>query len=585
MNPETRTCQNCKNEFTIEPEDFNFYEKIKVPAPTFCPTCRMQRRFAWRNERNLYRGKDRATGKEVFTGIPPHSPLMIYEIEYWRSDAWDSLQYGRSYDFSRHFFEQLKELIYAVPWPSRSVYNIKNSDYSDQAGHLKNCYLCFNLDYTEDSVYSVKAPNCKHVIDVFEVHHSELCYDSVNITECSRTFYSADCDSCLDVWFSKNLVGCNNCVGCVNLRNKSYHIFNAPYSKEDYKKKLEAMNFRSRQGVEEIKKQVYDFWLQYPVKFMRGLRNLNSTGEALRNTKNARDCYMVQDAENVKYVQMTYIGTTDSWDYSVWGNKSARMYETLVCGDECDSLRFSFDCWPACRNLEYCVACRSSADCFGCVGLKKKQYCIFNKQYSKEEYEALREKIISHMNEMPYVDSKGIVYKYGEFLPTEFSPFAFNETMLADYFPLSKDEAIAKGYKWKDPELREYQITMSAEKIPDSIDETTDEILKEILQCASCKRAFRIVRQELDFYRRIGIPLPNLCHNCRYLARFGLINRPKFYTRSCHCGGQKSQSGIYQNTAKHFHGQDPCPNEFETSYAPERPEIVYCEKCYQSEVV
>ena len=27
-----------------------------------------------------------------------------------------------------------------------------------------------------------------------------------------------------------------------------------------------------------------------------------------------------------------------------------------------------------------------------------------------------------------------------------------------------------------------------------------------------------------------------------------------------------------------------CNNEFETSYAPERPEIVYCESCYNQEV-
>ena len=40
---ENRICQNCKSEFIIEPEDFNFYEKIKVPAPTWCPECRMIR--------------------------------------------------------------------------------------------------------------------------------------------------------------------------------------------------------------------------------------------------------------------------------------------------------------------------------------------------------------------------------------------------------------------------------------------------------------------------------------------------------------------------------------------------------------
>ena len=41
----------------------------------------------------------------------------------------------------------------------------------------------------------------------------------------------------------------------------------------------------------------------------------------------------------------------------------------------------------------------------------------------------------------------------------------------------------------------------------------------------------------------------------------------------------------YQNTIQHAHGTEPCPNEFETTYSPDRPEIVYCEQCYQQEVV
>ena len=50
--------------------------------------------------------------------------------------------------------------------------------------------------------------------------------------------------------------------------------------------------------------------------------------------------------------------------------------------------------------------------------LKRKQYSILNKQYSKEEYEKLRAHIIEDMKKNPYVDSLGRVYTYGEF----FSP-------------------------------------------------------------------------------------------------------------------------------------------------------------------
>ena len=104
MNTETKTCQNCKHEFTIEPEDFAFYDKIKVPAPTFCPECRMMRRMIFRNQRHLFRRKDDRSGKEIFSSFPASAPLKVYEREFWWSDGWEPMDYGRDYDFSRPFF-------------------------------------------------------------------------------------------------------------------------------------------------------------------------------------------------------------------------------------------------------------------------------------------------------------------------------------------------------------------------------------------------------------------------------------------------------------------------------------------------
>ena len=57
-------------------------------------------------------------------------------------------------------------------------------------------------------------------------------------------------------------------------------------------------------------------------------------------------------------------------------------------------------------DLEYSIMVSSSQNCFGCVNLRNGEYSILNKRYSKEEYEELIPKIIQHMNDMPYVDSK-----------------------------------------------------------------------------------------------------------------------------------------------------------------------------------
>ena len=111
MNSETRNCQNCKKDFIIEPDDFGFYDKIKVPPPTFCPECRLQRRLVWRNERSLYHRKCELCSKNVISMYSPESPFSVYCHECWWGDGWDPLKYGRDYNFSKPFFEQYKELM------------------------------------------------------------------------------------------------------------------------------------------------------------------------------------------------------------------------------------------------------------------------------------------------------------------------------------------------------------------------------------------------------------------------------------------------------------------------------------------
>ncbi len=105
MNPESKNCQNCKSEFTIEVDDFSFYEKMKVPAPIFCPECRFQRRCSWRNDTSLYSTNCSLCEKRVVSMYAPDSGMTIYCNKCWWSDKWDPYSYAVDYDFSRPFFE------------------------------------------------------------------------------------------------------------------------------------------------------------------------------------------------------------------------------------------------------------------------------------------------------------------------------------------------------------------------------------------------------------------------------------------------------------------------------------------------
>jgi hypothetical protein len=247
-------------------------------------------------------------------------------------------------------------------------------------------------------------------------------------------------------------------------------------------------------------------------------------------------------------------------------------YECATCGEGAYNLKYCFNCWAGARDLEYCGYGVGASSCFGCVGLSKKEYCILNKQYTKEEYEAMLPKIREHMNAMPYYDSKGRKYVYGDFFPAEFSPLSYNESLAQDYIPLDKETAREQGFVWRNVNPREFQTTIDAVNLPDQILNITDEISNEIIACEKCKRAYRILPFELQFYRRIGLPIPHHCSNCRFLERSKFINKPKLYTRFCMCKNEN-----------HEH-QDQCKNEFMTTYSPNGVEIVYCESCYQKEM-
>ena len=576
---EIKNCQNCKKTFEIDAQDFEFYEKIsdknsevKVPVPTFCPDCRVQRRMQFFNQSKLYKRKCDATGRMIFTTISADYPGKVYDTDYWWSDNWDAIEYAQDYDFSKPFFEQIKELSLKVPKFSRSVMDLVNSDYCAGATGLKNCYLIFNSDYSEDSAYGVKINKVKESFDNYNLVESELCAHCFMVRASYKVFFSRHCVNCQEVYFSKNLKNCNNCFGCVNLRNKSYCIFNKQYTKEEYKKQLEEFNLGSYEFQQDLIKQSEDLFLKFPVKFMEGLKNTNVSGDYINNSKNVFNSNQVFEGENCKYCY-SVVMLKDSYDYTIWGENANNIYETAVSGENISNLKFCYESYRDNMNLEYCINCMSCSDCFASVGLRKKQYCILNKQYTKEKYFEIVEKIKKHMNEMPHIDKQGREYKYGEFFPPELSPFAYNETIAQEYFPLIKEEAKKQGYKWKDPEKRNYQTTIEAKDLPDNIADVNKDILKEVIGCTTieedrevtgCTTAFKIIPQELEFYKKMNLPLPRYCPNCRHNQRLKHRNPLKLYKRTC--------------------DKEGCNTEFETTYAPDRKEIVYCEKCYQNEV-
>ena len=561
---ENKICQSCKKDFVIDQDDFGFYEQMKVPVPTWCPDCRLVRRFAWTAYRSLYKRPCSRTGESLLSIYHPESPYITYRQDIWWGDSWDPKSYGIDYNFSRPFFEQFDELLKKVPLPVLHTEHatMTNSPYCNAASELRNCYLCFMADRSEDCAYLNSISLLKDCFDMTFSNNNELCYEGLNPYKCYQTFFTQDCIECYNVVFSKDLVSCSNCLGCINLRNKQYNVFNIQYTKEEYEEKLKTeFDFGSYQKTQEIKKKIEEHFLKFPRRNFHAIKAYNnSVGDYLYNCKNVKDSFWVDTAENIRYSQLLQaLNSANCYDYSGFAYKAEWIYECAWVGIQTNNVKFTFWNYSA-NDIEYCFGCHSSRNMFGCVGVRNSEYCIFNKQYKKDDYYVLVDKIKKQMNEMPYVDKLGRKYCYGEFFPNEICPWKYNETRGQEYFPIKKEEALEQGFLWRDSDPREF-LDATIE-IPDHIKDVTDEVLKAILKCNSCGKNFRIIEKELVFLRRFNLPIPRDCPSCRDLARIRQMNPIKIFERNC----------------------DKCKESMKTSYAPDKLEIVYCEKCYQQEV-
>jgi len=500
--------------------------------------------------------------------FPPEQKITIFCQPCWWADDWDGTEYALEYDPSRPFLAQVRELADKTPYTSleTTYLTLKNSEYSNSIAYAKNCTLVSWADYCENVYFSAILNGIKDTADSLRVFNgSELCYECIGIDKSYRIFYSQECDSCTDVWFSRNCYGCMNCIGCVNQRGASYKIFNVQYTREEYLEKIKEFGLDTRSGIEKLKKEAAIFWKKFPYRFYTGNSlNLNVTGEYVYESKNSYELYNVGGAENCKYCQfLTVHSTKDCMDYCGWGNGAELLYECVQTGDGVSNCKFTSHCVKDGINTEYSHWSINSKNNFGCVNLKRKSYCILNKQYSKEEFEKLKEKIIEDMKKNPYVDELGRSWPYGEFFQPAFSRFAYNISNAHKFFPKTKEEALAGGYTWHEEIKQAGEATIQGRELPETIAEVPDSILNEIIACTTCDRKYKIAALEFDLLRKMNLPLPNQCLKCRENARFAKLQMPKLYDRECM----------------------KCEAYIRTSFAPERPETVYCEKCYQAEFI
>lgn len=549
---ENRICQNCKKDFVIEPDDFGFYQKMKVPAPEKCPQCRQQARMLFRNFKTLYKRPSSMSGKMVISVYNPEMPFPVYDISEWWGDSWDPIVYGVDIDWDQSFFSQVGKLFDTVPHISVVNVQTENCEYSNQINVSKNCYLIFGGLDDEDCDYGHVVWNSQDSVDNLYIFKCESCYECIDCLGSTKLSYSQECESCVDSIGLFDCRNCLNCIGCVGQVSKSYYIFNKPVTKEKYKEFLLKYPLTEKSSIDYILRERDILREKIPQRLFFGSHNNDVSGNHIYNAHNIHYSFDVKSGENSKFC-FTVRSAIDSYDLSFSGEAEGCYQSlTMVSSNKVIGSHQIIDS----HDVYYSDSCYNSDNIFGCYGLRKKSYCIFNKQYAKKEYLDLLPKLIEHMKKYN---------EWGLFFPKELSHFSYNESIANEYMPLSKEEALAQGFSWRDDILStKGQGTIEKLELPKNPEGYSDELMKEVLTCEDCDKNYKLINREINFYKKNKLSIPLKCFNCRHALRMSKRNPRDLWPGKC---------------AK-------CNNDILTSYKREDQlkYQLYCEKCYQQEI-
>ena len=188
-----------------------------------------------------------------------------------------------------------------------------------------------------------------------------------------------------------------------------------------------------------------NFSEKYPKKAIHGTQNENVSGQYISNSKNVHESYNIRECWDISYCdRMAH--AKNCMDISSLGEGLEWAYDSVSIGINTNNCLFSFTAVINCQNVMYCDTAYSAKNAFGCVCLKQSENMILNKSYTKHEYDQKVGKIIDHMM------SAG---EWGEFFPLNISPFDYHESVAAEQYSLSRDEAQKLSVNWShDPEIK-----------------------------------------------------------------------------------------------------------------------------------
>lgn len=492
------TCDISGRTFEVSDHEMSLREKFGFgdSLPTVLPKYRFRYLGAFWPQWNLHKRTCDKTGESI---VSVFRPDCVYPV--WRRKEWfeHNNPPSRDFDPALPFFDQAWDLFQQCPIPHVFENNNQNCEYTDDWYYSKNCYLCHSGQYNEDCSYCYESDHCKDVNYGVSIFSSELCLDLINSTNCFHSLFLLNCKNVSDSAFMYDCRDCSDSLFCSNLRNKRYCFRNQQLTKEAFEKEKAKWDFTSYTTYEKSKELFREMMVN--TAWHRPLQIdqcEDSSGNFIGQCRDCENCYLLSKHENC--ANDCFSGPDAKATLDSLGTVGGELTFMTSLPVFSYYVIFSFSV-SHCKFVEYSAYLQNCQNCFGCCGLVDKQYCIFNKQYSKEEYEMLRETIISHMKKSG---------EWGKFFPGYFAPNPYEESFSGFHFLLDKPGDL--GFREGGPVERKNVKTAEIEAIPDTYGELDFDkekwFTEQVFWDENYMRSFRITKKDIEFARKIKGPLP-----------------------------------------------------------------------------
>jgi len=499
--PGERTCEITGEKWLMTEEEIFWYKKFNVPPSKRAPITRLRHLACFWLSFQWWWNKHPETGKPILSFIHPASGIKVLPGKEWYQK--DFVSEGRDLNVQEFLFPQLKELQLSVPYlADRNAKEPQNSIAQFSFGDVDSTFVMFCN--SKRCLFSEFSFNIEDSAEILNSANITNCYNVVNSRRLNNCRFIRECFDCLNSYFLFDCRNCEFCFGATNQRNKKYLWFNEQLTKEEWEIRFAEINFHDRRVADKYFGQFEDLIVNHAV----WPENFNEkaegcVGEYLVGVSRVYQGFMCADGAHDCYWISGLTGEVFDLAFCGGAFNCNTCYYVANC-ERSVNLKFCDKCIDS-QRLEYCLQCINCEDCFACVGLRRKRFCILNKQYIEEEYWRKIDELKCAMLE------RG---EYGEFLPAKMAHDTYELGCAEIFYVAPKNfgqlingkDFLPESAGAVGAELDDDEKLHDTSLIPDLLEDMTEERWKGVAFYDPIqKRRFVFTAAEVDYLKRYGI--------------------------------------------------------------------------------